>query len=176
MLSDTARAQMLRLVSIGVLSLAFPALGSKAPSDWTTFTSMAGWTIKYPPAWQVGSCNSCRDPHAADVFVSFFDPATGGTIMIKRLKNKPADQSVARWLNDVKQVAVVNPRVMERWITLDGARALRVETRNPDSTESENIYIVDGSRTFFIQASPIQNMSFYRLYARMLSTLRFANR
>ena len=93
--------------------------------------------------------------------------------MIQHLKDKPADRSVEMWLNAVKRIAVANPRVSEQWILLDGIRALKVKTRNPDSTESENIYAVDGVRTFFIHASPVGNIAFYQLYKEMLSSFRF---
>src|SRR5581483_10520244 len=152
MRKDKRRVQSFLPVSFIALSLTCPVVAADASKGWMTFTSRAGWSIKYPPGWQVGSCNSCLDPSDPNVFVTFFDPSTNGMLMIQHLKDKPADQSVEAWLNDVKQVVVANPRMSEQWISLDGVRALKVKTRNPDSTESENIYAVDGSRTFFLQA------------------------
>ncbi len=31
-------------------------------SRWKTFANKAGWAIKYPRDWQVGSCRQCADP------------------------------------------------------------------------------------------------------------------
>jgi len=141
---------------------------------WTTFTSRAGWTLKYPPNWRVGSCNNCSDATAPNVFVSFFDPSTSGMVRIERLKDKPADHDITTWLNHIEQTAVANPRLSEQWVSLAGRRALLVKTHNPDSTESENVYVVDQSKTFFIQAAPIGDATFYSTYKRMLSSFRFA--
>ena len=58
----------------------------------------------------------------------------------------------------------------EEWISLNGTRALKVINRNADSTESENIYIVHGSKTFAIRAD-----SSSRLFQRMLSPFRFTS-
>jgi hypothetical protein len=174
MRKDTVGVRSFLLVNFVAFSLTCPVRAADAPNGWMTFTNRAGWSIRYPPGWELGSCNSCADPTDANVFVSFFDPSTNGILMIQHLKDKPSNQSVETWLNHVKQVAVANPRISEEWISLEGTRALKVKTRDPDATESENIYAVDGARTFFLQASPIGNMAFYQLYKQMLSTFRFA--
>jgi hypothetical protein len=147
-----------------------------APTGWLTFTNRAGWSIQYSPSWQIGSCNNCTDPTAPNVFVSFFDPLTNGMVMIQRLRDKPVNQSVDLWLNEVKQIAVANPRISEQWISLDGKRALKVITRNPDSTESENVYAAVGSKTFFLQAAPAGNARFYQVYKQMLATFKFVEK
>jgi hypothetical protein len=165
-------AQGLLVVGLAALFLTCVTAADDS-KGWTTFSNRAGWSIKYPPGWEVGSCNSCTDPTDPHVFVSFFDPSTNGILMIQHLKDKPPDQSLEAWLNHVKQVAVANPRTSEQWISLGGRQALKVKTRDPDGTESENIYVVDGAKTFFLQASPIGNMAFYQLYEQMLSTFRF---
>jgi len=143
-------------------------------SQWKTFANRAGWSIKYPRDWQVSSCRSCTDPTDPDVFVSLYNAATKQLIMIEHLIDKPADQSVEQWLNDIKVTTNLNPRVSEEWISLDGTRALKVINRNRDSTESENIYVVHGSKTFAIHAD--RNTPSYQLYRQMLSTFRFTGR
>jgi hypothetical protein len=165
-------APSLILVGLAALSLSC-IVAADASKGWTTFTNRAGWSIKYPPTWEVGSCNSCADPTDPQVFVSFFDPSTNGILMIQHLKDKPPDEGVDAWLNDVARVAVANRRIGEEWILLDGRRALKVNTRNPDRTESDNIYVVDGEKTFFLQASPIGNAAFYQPCKQMLSTFKF---
>jgi hypothetical protein len=167
-------AQGLLVAGLAAFSLTCIA-AAHSSEGWTTFTNRAGWSIKYPPHWEVGSCKSCRDLTDPRVFVTFLDPSTKGIVMIQHLKDKPANESVDAWLDDVKQV-VANPRTSEEWTSLDGRRALKVSTRNPDGTESENIYAVDGTKTFFLQASPVGDTLFYRLYRQMLSTFRFAKR
>lgn len=170
---ETPGKWMLLLISFTALCLPCSVRGTEPSKNWVSFSSKAGWCIKYPSNWQIGSCNGCADPTAPRVFVSFFDPTTGGMITIQRLRDKPADQSVEMWLNDVKRIAVANPQISEDWMLLAGTRALKVRTRNPDSTESENIYAVEGSRTFFIQASPLGNTAFCLVYEQVLSSFRF---
>ncbi len=155
------------------MCLPVTAAAAHASKDWPSFTSRAGWTVRYPPNWQVGSCNNCTDPTAPNVFVSFFDPSTSGMVRIERLQDKPVDQGIGAWLNHVGQTAVANPRSSKHWMSLDGRRALTIRTRNPDSTASENVYVVDQSKTFFIQASPVGDEGFYPLYKRMFSSFRF---
>ncbi len=108
-----------------------------------------------------------------NVFVTLFNPSTKELIMIGHLIDKPHGQNVEQWLNDLKGINSLNPIVAEKWISLNGTRALKVINRNPGSTQSENIYVVRGSKTFAIGADP--NMSSYRVYRRMLSTFRFTS-
>jgi hypothetical protein len=143
-------------------------------SRWKTFANRAGWAIKHPSNWQVGSCRQCSDPSDPNVFVTLYNPSTKELITVEHLIDKPSGQTVEQWLNDVKVTTVLNPFVSEEWITLDGTRALKVISRNVDSTESENIYVVHGSKTFAIRAG--RKTASYPLYQRMLSTLRFTSR
>jgi hypothetical protein len=50
-------------------------------------------------------------------------------------------------------------------------RALKAVNRNDDSTESEHLYVVKGSKTFAIRTG--RNTPSYATYLRMLSTFRF---
>jgi len=140
-------------------------------SRWKTFTNRAGWAIKHPDSWRVGSCAHCSDPTDPYGFVTFENPSTKELIMIEHLIDKPADQTLEQWLNNVKVTSVLNSFVREEWISLNGTRALKVFNRNVDSTESENIYIVHRSKTFAIRADPA-----YRIFPRMLSTFRFTGK
>ncbi len=140
-------------------------------SRWRTFANKSGWAIKYPLDWQVGSCRQCPDPTEPNVFVTFYKPATKELlIMIEHLADKPPIQTVEQWLNDVKAATVLDPIVREEWISLSGMRALKVINRPPESTKSENIYLVHGSKTFAIRAYP--HPSSYPVYQGMLATFR----
>lgn len=94
--------------------------------------------------------------------------------MIEHLADKPPDQNAEQWLNSIKTATNLNPPVSEDWILIDGTRSLKVINRNPDSSESENVYTVRGSQTFAIRAK--LNTPSYALYEKMLSTLKFTNR
>ncbi|HEY1758816.1 MAG TPA: hypothetical protein VGG72_25815 [Bryobacteraceae bacterium] len=91
--------------------------------------------------------------------------------MTEPLADKPAGQTVDEWLNHVKTTTVLNPLVSQEWISLDGMRALKAVNRNDDSTESEHLYVVKGSKTFAIRTG--RNTPSYATYLRMLSTFRF---
>jgi len=139
-------------------------------SKWKTFANSAGWSIKYPGEWQISSCVQCSDPSDPDVFVFLSNPATKAWIMIEPLIDKPGDQTVEEWLNDVKQTVNLSPRIGEKWVLLDGTRALKVITQGGDSTH-ENVYVVHDSRTFYISfqtGTPSES-----LCRKILSTFRF---
>jgi len=142
-------------------------------SRWKSFANRAGWTIRYPPNWQAGSCVQCPDPTDPSVFVTFYNPSTRDLVMIEHLIDKPDNRSEEQWLDDIKRATNLSPQVSEDWITLAGVRALRVINRSVDSTESENIYLLPGSRTFAIRAG--RNVPSYAVYQRMLSTFRFSS-
>ncbi len=169
------------IILVMVASILFSVVGSPQrsvplnqasdSSQWKLFANRAGWTIRHPDNWQVGSCHQCSDPTDPNVFVTLYNPLTKDLIMIEHLIDKPADQSIDQWLNHVSAVTDPNPRVSKEWITLDGVRALKVVNHYSDSTEGENIYIVHGSDTFAIGTN--RNMQSYRLYQQMLATFRF---
>lgn len=166
---------------IGAMSLAMiwflPAATAQDSAHdvrrWTTFTSKAGWRIKHPESWKVGSCRQCPDPTAADVLVTFRDSVTSESILIESLIDKPVNQSVNEWLREVSHTTIADARVREEWIYLDGRHALKVTDRQPESSESENVYVLNGSRTLAIRLSSTHGAEFYSLYRQMLSTLRF---
>jgi hypothetical protein len=114
--------------------------------------------MKRPANWQVSSCRSCPDPTDPNVFVSFYSPSSDELLMVEHLVDKPRGQPVRQWLDDVKAKAKLNPRISEEWITFAGEPALKVFTRNADSTQSEVVYVVGSS-------SPI--------FHEMITTLRF---
>jgi hypothetical protein len=145
--------------------------GSANGATWRTFVNRAGWRISYPPHWQIGSCHQCSDPTDPDVFVTIFEPSTKTMIMIEHLIDKPVDEDVGPWLKEVSRDSVLNPQISEEWIVLDHRKALRVINGNPDSTSSENTYMLDGKKTFAIRAS--RNDPSYTTYRRILSTFKF---
>ena len=149
--------------------------GQAVPSNdagWKTFVNKAGWSIKYPATWQVSSCRSCPDPTDPNVFVSFYNPSTKEVIMIERLVDKPDNQTLEAWLDDIQRTTNLNAAISEQWITVGGKRALKVINRNRDSTTSENIYVVHGAKTFAIRTG--RNTPSYAIYLRILSTFRFS--
>ena len=101
------------------------------------------------------------------------DPGTGGSILVEPLADKPADKSIEEWLQEVGRETVANPIASQEWDYLDGALALKMDNRNPDGTESVNVYVVNGVKTFAIRASQTQPKSFDTLFRQMLSTFRF---
>jgi hypothetical protein len=142
-------------------------------SDWKTFANKAGWSIKYPGNWIVGSCRQCSDPTDANM-VTLSNPSTSELIMIEHLIDKPGDQSVEQWLNDVNVSTNLGPIVSQEWVAFGGTRALKVINGRLDTTESENIYLVHDSKTFAIRADP-KTFS-HSPGLRVLSSFRFANR
>ena len=144
------------------------------PNDtatWRTFTNRAGWSIKHPRDWRVGSCRSCTDPADPNVFVSIYNPSDAELLMVEHLVDKPKAQSVREWLDDIKMKVNLNPRLSEEWITLAGEPALRVITRNSDSTQSEDIYVVHAISTFQITFD--RSSSSADVCRMMLSTFQF---
>jgi hypothetical protein len=135
--------------------------------SWKTFANKAGWTIQHPGNWKVGSCRQCSDPTDPNVFVTISNPLTKELIMIERLIDKPGDQTVEQWLNNVKVSTDLNPIISQEWISLSGTQALKVVSR-----ESENIYVVRGSKTFAIRADP-KTFS-HPPGQRILSSFRFS--
>ncbi len=140
-------------------------------ANWRTFTNRAGWSIKHPSNWKVGSCRSCPDPADPGVFVSIYSPSDDELLMVEHLIDKPRAQSVRDWLDDTKTKANLNPRIREEWITLAGEPALRVITRNADSTQSEVVYVVHGLSTF--QISFDRHFSTADVCRKMLLTFQF---
>ena len=161
------------VIAYAFLSIAAAVGQGDDVSQWKSFSNRAGWTIKHPRNWHVSSCRSCPDATDPSVFVALEDPKIDALIMIEHLIDKPADKSVEQWLNDISRGQNVNPRVSEEWISLNGARALKVINRNRDLTESENLYLLSGSKTFTIHADRIT--SSYQLEQRILSTFKFTN-
>jgi hypothetical protein len=99
------------------------AFSQNATTGWKTFANRAGWKISYPSSWRVQSCTQCKDPTDPDVFVSFSSPSTKLMIMIEHLIDKPSDQTVEQWLNDVKKTTVLAPEVSEQWTSLGWRRS-----------------------------------------------------
>jgi hypothetical protein len=93
--------------------------------------------------------------------------------MVEHLIDKPNDQTVDHWLNDVKATANLSPRISEERTVVDGAPALRVITGSADS-KFGNIYAIHGASTFYISFD--QRTPAYALCRRIISTFRFKRR
>jgi hypothetical protein len=98
----------------------------------------------------------------------FSDSATDEYVWIEQLVDKPSDQSLEEWLNDLKQSTNLNPRLGEESISLDGRAALKVHY-----TKSEDIYVVNDSKSFAIRTSNQHTRDEVRT---MLKTFKFTKR
>src|SRR5579872_3382931 len=90
------------VISIACIAQSGPPDDQADVSQWKTITNRAGWSIKYPRTWKVGSCMQCQDPTDPKVYVTIYNPTTNEMIIIDHLTDKPHDQTVDQWLNDVK--------------------------------------------------------------------------
>ena len=156
------RAERLRrsIRTVGVLyglsaSLLICALAFGEGTPWKVFSNRAGWNIDYTSDWTIGSCTSCKDPTAPDVFVDFFPPtdSDSGWVMVEHLADKPSGMTVDTWLAEIKQTVNLNPRLKEQRFTVHDLPALSVRYRNPNNggEEMESVYVVSGTRTFAIE-------------------------
>lgn len=139
--------------AIGFLFLAY-SLCYGGASKWRVFSNRAGWSIKYPADWKIASCRSCSDPTAPNVFVDFLPPGDSDTgwVMIEHLRDKPPSTSLEAWFTEVKRTANLNPQIFEQRLKLGQLAALKVRYRNSSGggLETEDVYVVSGSRTFSI--------------------------
>jgi hypothetical protein len=138
-------------------SLLLCAIAFSEGPAWKVFSNRAGWSISYPGDWTIGSCRSCKDPTAPEVFVDFFPPTDreSGWVMIEHLADKPSGMTVDTWFAEIKQTNNLNPRLKERSFILHDRPALSVRYRNSNNggEEMESVYVVSGSRTFAINFS-----------------------
>ena len=91
--------------------------------------------------------------------------------MVDQFVDKPDGQGAEQWLKETSVTTNLNPQVGTEWMNLAGERALRVITRNRDSTECDTYYVTHASKTFAIRID--RNTPSYQLYIRMLSTFKF---
>ena len=154
-------------------------------ASWKTFSNRAGWSIKYPPGWTIGSCRNCSDPTDPEVFVDFFPPMSPretnsdeGWVIIQNLGRKPTGQTIDEWFLQIKQASNQNPRLKEESMELNGLPALRVRYRNPynGGHEFDTVYVVAGVKSFSISFSgnrggvTIENLRNYPVFVQMLLT------
>lgn len=121
----TMRAIVVGIIfSVAVVGFPLAAFCGRLPGEvasWMVFPNRAGWSNRYPAGWKIGSCKSCLDPTAPNVFVDFFPPADNGSdgwVMIEHLQDKPSEISVDAWFNDIKMKANLNPEIDEEKFTL----------------------------------------------------------
>jgi hypothetical protein len=169
----------LLLVICGLLPIVLTAR-----PKWKTFSNRAGWSIAYPADWSIGSCRSCLDPTAPDVYVDFFPPnkrGAGSSVMVQHLSDQPSNVTLDRWFAEIKRTANQNAQVSEERVSLDGRAALKVRYRNPNNGGygMEAVYVVAHGQTFSIDFSgeaggpalePLEN---YKIYLDMVKSFRF---
>jgi hypothetical protein len=163
-------------------SLVICALAFGESPTWKVFSNRAGWSVDYPSDWTIGSCRSCKDPTAPEVFVDFFPPtdSDSGWVMIERLADKPSGMAVDTWLEELKQTANLNPRLKEQRFTVHDIPALSVRYRNPHNggEEMESVYVVSGTRTFEIQFDgekpgiSLEKFGNYSIFLQMVKSFR----
>ena len=193
-----SRARLVVTVGAALLSAACPG-GADLPSPaatsphataqhaypardfagWQSFTSRAGWSVKYPPFWTVSSCTSCPDPTDPRVFVSLSGPSPhGGHVMIDHLTDVPRGSDVEEWLSDISRRVNLNRHITDERTAVDGRPALRVRYQHIDGTQGESLFIVDSPRTFYIsftRAWREEDDEFYTVHRQIVSTFTFTN-
>ena len=165
-------------------SQAEPTFQAETISSWRTLHSRTGWSIQYPSSWTTWSCHNCPDSTASGVYVTFGVLSTDdGTVMVYPLADKPEDQSVPHWLDEVKRSANLNPIFNEQPVSVNGLPGLRVryKSTSPD-IEMDVTYLVAGSKTYEIsfdrgsQGKRLEDLPNYDVYRRMVETFRVVNR
>jgi hypothetical protein len=150
-----------------------------ANQPWKIFFNRAGWRISYPANWKIGSCRSCKEHTAPEVYVDFFPPTkidSDGWVTVEHLASRPADSSVDTWLADLSKTANLNSPLSEERITLDGSPALKVRYRTATGEETEAVYVVVELETFEIHFGgqapgvPLEKLGNYETYLKMLGT------
>lgn len=146
------------------------------------FSNRAGWSINYPSDWKIGSCKSCQDPTAPNVFVDFFPSSNrdSGWVMVEPLADERSGTTVDAWFTKIKQTANLNPQLTEQRLTLNGLPALKVRYRNPigGGHEMEEVYVVSDSRTFAITFDgdspglPVDEFGNYHTFLQMVETFK----
>jgi hypothetical protein len=92
---------------------------------------------------------------------------------LEPLAEKPNGWSIELWLLDVEKSTNANPPIRREWISVAGEKALRVINKDPDGTESENIYLIHGVQTFAVRANNAR--AYTSLYKHMIHSLKFSN-
>ncbi len=152
---------------------------AKTEKAWRTFTSRSGWSVSYPADWTDGSCNSCSDPAAPDMFVGFYPPKNKSSnddiVMIEPLAGRHAKETVDQWLDDIKTSANQNPIIGQGWTSVNGARAFTVRYRYADSSVGDTVYIMNGSKMFALSGPPISHAADLQIYKNMVASFRFVS-
>lgn len=146
------------LTSLFFAACVFLPISLTAQAGWKIFSNRAGWSMKYPADWKIGSCHSCSDPTAPHVYVDFFPPEKQGSgyVIVEPLAQQPLTMTLDQWFEHVKISADQNPQLGQKRFTLNGLPALRVRYRNSSGSgyETESVYVVSRRRTFAIEFDP----------------------
>ncbi len=149
----------------------------QAPTSWKSFSNRAGWSIRYPADWTIGSCRACEDPTAPEVYVEFSPPGSVARawVTVDHVEDRPANLTPEAWLRKLARTGAAV--VAERWLTVDSLPALEVRYLAQDSSEFETTYVVAGARTFSIGLANVRRGAVERVpewatYRRMLDSFR----
>jgi hypothetical protein len=105
--------------------------------------------------------------------VSFFDPEAKESMMIDPLIGKPDERNIDNWLLDISKKADVNQQLNTQWIKFVGQRALLVDYRNADGTETQCIYVLCPRHTLQISINLHRRST--ALFQQMLNTFRLTS-
>ena len=165
-----------------VLGLVLQSQG-QTDQSWKSFSSRAGWSIRYPSYWKISSCRACSDPTAAEVFAEFEPPPSANKdssgVSIDRFAEKPSNKSALEFLSEMKATELKSrkPRgLRERERTVGGFPALEFSYYD-GGMGFEEVYVVAGSHSFRILFAALvrdqlEQLDTYKVYRRMLTTFR----
>lgn len=148
-------------------------------SNWATFFSRSGWSIRYLKNWGMSSCMACPDPHATDVSVVFAPRGRSGwksgTVTVTPLSNyalKRSGDPLQNLADDFAQANRVR-RMDSHDTVLAGHRALVVRYGHGDSAEIEVTFSFLNSEPIEIEfggSGPLESLADLPIYRRMLTT------
>ena len=163
------------LLVLVLAATSFPvvAFAKGRQAEWKTFQGRAGWTIDYPSSFHGFSCHNC--PTDGYSFMSFAPPGGASVFMVSPVADRPGEQAADQWLMQLSTSLNLNPVIDREWITLDGARALKVITQNNADpghpVKLETVYVVHGERSF--ELSFEQSAATDATFRKMLDSFRF---
>lgn len=161
-------------------------LDEEKTKDWKIYTNTQyGYTLKYPPDYKPGMCNSCDDPLTTPLWTLDPPQTEGyGRIMIINLRDKNQDETTQDYLQQMIKAVDVNPVVVgsRKDLQIDGRDAITVTTSNYDY-ETEDFVVLNGNTGLQISfsgvASPnnkgvsVQDFKNYATFELILSIFKF---
>lgn len=174
-----------------IMAASSTAVDAAAPNSWKTFSSRAGWAIRYPADWKPTGCAACEDLEAPDnAVVMFQSPGYNGHVQVERLAPKPADVRDRSWLRRFKTTNSRDAYILEAHpVTLNGMAALDVVYSAPSTPpgkgiQHETVYVTAHGASYAIivfsplriritdPITPVRQLDIYPAFQRMLSSFR----